>query len=132
MAHRFIPMRQTELDTFPDNLEKVALYCVWNILAQNIATERERQARFAFPPFPEIDNFLKTRPLVGELPFVNNQTRIGAPAFYRVKDLIERHDSVVNLSSKKLQRKKRTRHLARHCDYTAAQRLGAIDMLIWI
>src|SRR6266516_6352944 len=118
MAHRFIPMRQTELDTFPDNLEKVALYCVWNILAQNIATERELQARFAFPPVPEIDNFLKTRPLVGELPFVNNQTRIGAPAVYRVKDLIEWHNNVIKFSGKKLQRKKRAGHLTRHRDHT--------------
>src|SRR6266496_3766096 len=118
MAHRFIPMRQTELDTFPDNLEKIALYCVWNILAQNIAAERKRQARFAFPPFAKIDNFLKTRPLVGELPFVNDQTRIGAPAVYRVKDLIERYHNVIKFSGKKLQRKKRARHLARHRDHT--------------
>ena len=48
------------------------------------------------PPFANIDHSFKTRPLVGELPFVNDQTDFGPSASYRFKDLIERQIPSVN------------------------------------
>ena len=63
---------------------------------------------------------------------MNDETDIGAPVFYHIKDLIERHDNVIEFSEEKLKREERTRHLARHRDHTAAQRLAKIGILISI
>ncbi len=43
-------------------------------------------------------------------------------AFYRVKDLIERHDNVIELAEKKLKRKKCAGHLTGHSDFFADQK----------
>src|SRR5437762_11687076 len=62
---------------------------------------------------------------------MNDQTGIGAPVFYGPENLIERHDNEIEFSKKKLKRKERTRHLARHGDHRIAQRLAKSDMRIW-
>ena len=75
-----------------------------NIFTQDIAAQRQRQTGFAFPPLAKIDNLLKTRMRIGQLSFVNDQTRIGAPVFHGVENLIELNDNVFEIPQIKLQR----------------------------
>ena len=60
-----------------------------------ISAEWERQSGLVLPPFPEIDNALESRILIGELAFMNDQTDIGLSLFHSVEDLVERHDHVL-------------------------------------
>ena len=86
MAHRFVPMRQTVIDTFADNLGKIVLDCRWDIFAQHVSAKRKRQICLVLPPFAKIDNLLKTRLRVRELTFVNDETGVSTPGFYLVEN----------------------------------------------
>ena len=50
---------------------------------------------FALPPFAEIEDLREAVARVGELAFVDDEARVGAPAVHGVEDFIERHDDDV-------------------------------------
>src|ERR671923_280840 len=63
---------------------------------------------------------------VSELAFVNDQAGISTPAPDRLKDLVERHDDVIEFTEIKFQSKKRTRPRARHRNYRMVQSLATL------
>ena len=57
---------------------------------------------------------------VSELPFVNDQAGVSTPAPHRLKDLVERHDDVIEFTEIKFESQKRARHRTRHRNQTIA------------
>ena len=104
------------------------LHGVRDVFAEHIAAKRKRQACCTLPPFAKIDQFLKTRARISELAFVNDQTGVGAPVFYRLENLIKRHDDVLEIVEINFQCEISAGHPARYRDHPFAQPIAKIDI----
>ena len=90
----------------------------------DIAPQRQRQTLvFAPPPHPQVLAHLQAFLLIGELALVDDEPDIGPPRAHRGKDLVERHDKVIELlrrlAQPQLQREEGAGHRARHGDLLA-------------
>src|SRR6266550_4555565 len=72
MPHRFLAVRQPVVDAFANNFAQIFPDGGRNILAHDISTKGEWQSGLLFPPLSKIDDFLKSRFLIGELSLVND------------------------------------------------------------
>jgi len=59
------------------------------------ASQRDRQTAFSLPPFPQIQQFVQAKTLVGETRFVDDQAGIGNAAANGVHNFVEGHDQEV-------------------------------------
>src|SRR6266550_7091036 len=94
MPHRLLSVRQTVVDTFANDFAEIVAYRLWNILAHDISAKGQWQSGLLFPPLAKIDDFLKSRFLIGELSLVNDQPNVRSPGADRIENLVERHDNV--------------------------------------
>src|SRR5262249_43044271 len=101
MPYCFVAMRQTVVNTFAHDLEKVVLHIARDVAPQNVSAQRQRQTRLAFPPFAEIDNLMEAGLRISELTFVNDQAAIRLTFSDSIEDLIERHHDIVEIGSEK-------------------------------
>src|SRR5438046_2581170 len=120
MFHRYVTMCQTIIDALADDGRKFSPDFERDISSNDITAERQRQSGFALPPLAKIDNFSKTRASIGELTLVDDQTGLGPAVVHGVKNLIERHNYVLEFSKIELQREKSARHSPWHRDHTTA------------
>ncbi len=79
-----------------------------------IAAQRQRQVGFGLPPFAQVDDFAQIMIAVGELPLVDDQTSVSLTALYRVQDLVEHDDAMIEraFSQEQIERQERGGHLA--------------------
>src|SRR5206468_7929855 len=121
MPHRVIPVRQPVVDAFANYFAQISTDRRRNILAHDISTKGQWQPGLLLPPLAKVDDFLKSRFLVGELSLVNDQPNVCLPCAHRVENLIEWHNDVIELPKKKLQREKCAGHRAGHSDFLPCQ-----------
>src|SRR5258708_5990426 len=78
---------------------------VWAESAPNsIAPQRQGQAGNLLPPLSQVHDPVQTRLVIGQLPFVDDQSRFILTLKYLRDDLVEGHNFRLNARSKKLQR----------------------------
>src|SRR5262245_12691322 len=121
ISDRFVPMRKTVVDAFPDDPAEVASHRWRNILAHHVPSQGQWQPGLVLPPFTKIDDLLKTGPRVCELTFVNDQTGVRTAVFYGIEDLVERNNDEFEFAEEKLKSKKRAGHRAWDSNRSAAQ-----------
>ena len=74
------------------------------VLADPVGAQRQRQAGVLEPPLARVDDQFQPLVGVGQLPFVDDQPGVDAPAFvlpgrHGIENLVERHDDVVEIDA---------------------------------
>ncbi len=83
-----LPVRERHVDRLAQHGRYVGSPA--DIAPDRDETERERQAGLVAPPHAEIEQLVQARSGVGQLAFVDHQTRPRAPGHDLVEDLVER------------------------------------------
>src|ERR1700683_2793063 len=84
--------------------------------ANRVPSQRQRQARHFLPPFPQVNNAVQSRLVIGQLPFVDDKSSLILALEYLRNNLIEGHDLSLHSRSKELQREIGSRKRARNRD----------------
>src|SRR5262249_15644259 len=102
MPHRLLAVSQAVVDAFANNFAQISTDRRGNIHAHDISTKGHWQSGLLFPPLAKIDDFLKSRFLIGELSLVNDQSEVHSPGADRVENLIERHYNIIEFAEEEL------------------------------
>src|SRR5262245_2758831 len=98
-------MRKRVGDAVVQHLRHLADQLGSEIAADDVAAERQRKpARALVPPLAEIDDLAQAVLGVRQLPFVDEQARVGLAVGDEPLDLIERHDDVLEIGLVESQR----------------------------
>src|SRR3982751_3744988 len=92
VVERALSMIESVRDALAEMPRHFLLGLARHVLANDVAAEWKRQAGFLQPPCAHVGDEVKAFVLVGELAFVDQQTRIDIAALHRLLDLIERDD----------------------------------------
>ena len=119
VLHGFGTMIEAELDAGRKRVGNFLARRKVEFFIDDIAAERQRQAViFLSPPNAQIFADDESFVFVGELAFVNDEADIGRAAFHGLKNLIERHDNVIEFlrrfAEPELQGKECAGHGSRH------------------
>src|SRR5271168_1801279 len=81
--------------------------------ADRVSPQWQRQARHLLPPASKVDNAVQASLVIGQLPFMDDQSSFVLALKHLRNDLVERHNLSLYSGSKKLQRKIGGRERAR-------------------
>src|SRR5436190_13133312 len=90
VLHRLLAVVQAGLDRLAEDVGEVEKRSGTDVAPSHVRPERQRQPGFEEPPLAEVDDLLQPGVLVGELPLVDEQARVGATRGDLVQDLVER------------------------------------------
>src|SRR5437879_4858911 len=105
-----VAMAQREIDAFFQDLDQIPLHRSGNVPPNNIAPERQWQPGALFPPCSQIEHALHARLRVGQLAFMNDQSRVSCASCNRIENSIEWNDRMFEFAEVKLQGEERTGH----------------------
>jgi len=92
------------------------------VTADHVAAEWKRQsAGFRRPPLAQVDDAVQSGIAVGQLAFVNDETRIRVARSDVLDDPVERHDFMLDIRTEQLQGEERGCHRAGNGDSPARQ-----------
>ena len=88
---------------------KLSAHLGLEILAHDVAAERQRQAGLVLPPFAEVHDLREAVARVRELALVNDQSGVGIAALHRIENLVEGHHDVLEVRHVEAQRQEGAR-----------------------